>query len=96
MYYRNVRFPSKLLFICSLSRVGALARLSSAMSFTVEVMRNVKEEGNTFFNPGKHLSQTSLLLGDPREEVERVSPSVQGRRRSSRRGRGKRGSQKTS
>lgn len=50
------------------------------MSFTVEVMRNVKEEGNTFFNTGKHLSKTSLLLGDPRDEVERVSPSIQGRR----------------
>lgn len=51
--------------------------------FTVGVMRNVKEGGNTFFNTrlfGKHLSKTSPLLGDPREEVERASPSVQGRR----------------
>lgn len=68
--------------ITSQSRFRSPAPVSSAVSFTVEVMRNVKEGGNTFFNSrlfGKHLSQMSLLLGDPREEVERTLPSVQGR-----------------
>lgn len=65
---------------------------------TAGVMRNVKEGGNTFFNTrlfGKHLSQTSPLLGDPREEVERASPSVQGRRSQFREGSGTRVCQKT-
>lgn len=66
--------------------------------FTVGVMRNVKEGGNTLFNTrlfGKHLSQTSPLLGDPWEEVERASPSVQGRRSQFREGSGTRVCQKT-
>lgn len=69
--------------IASQSRFRSPAPASAAVSFTVEVMRNGKEGGNTFFKSrlfGKHLSQTSLLLGDPREEVERALPSVQGRR----------------
>lgn len=64
----------------SLGSADSVLLPESGVLFKVEVMRNGKEEGNTFFNTGKHLSQMSLLLGDPREEVEHVSLSIQGRR----------------
>lgn len=56
---------------------------------TAEVMWNVREGGNTFFNSlifGKHLSQMSPLLADLWEGVEWVSPSVQGRTAAFRKG----------
>lgn len=77
--------------MASQHRFRSVVQVSSVVPFAVEVMRNVKEGGNTFFNArlfGKHLSQMSPLLGDLWEEVERASPSVQGRRGQFRQGRG--------
>lgn len=86
-------WPPPIASVASQRRFRSVAPVSSAGSFTAEIMRNGREGGNTFFDSrmfGKHLSQTVCYWVTLREEVERVSPSVEGRRGQFREGRAKR------